>query len=808
METVTNIKDHEKKNIINNDKILIDFLNSALEPDISINEFEKRLEKLRLTYKDFLPVGGKPNNAGTIGVSDDAGDSLFERVTNAIDANLEYQYLIDKDENKDEIKSPREAAEKWYNIDQDEGLKSVKPKERRKIAVNSTILRILQGNGDDERIVDVIDNGIGIDQKDFSKSILGLNESNKLAKPHTMGQFGQGGSSTFKFCKYALIVSRKSGSDVISFTVVYKKQASEKESLRSYVYPVHQSLPFCISADKIKKQVFHKGTLIRHFGYKLSKYRSYLGQGSLYLAAQKTLFNAPLPFHYIDKTKKHDRIIKGTRAALIGALDPEEKNSKLEIIHSESIAEKKINNGDFGSVKIEYWVTKKEKSVWNKEKQKREKPENKLLHHVNTYKPIIFTNNGQNQHEMSKKLIKKEMGFEYLKDNMVIHVDCNGLTKEAKEDFFPSTRQSVVEGGPEYNAIIDSVIEHVKSDPKLDELNTKAAEEMAEDEETVSAADIQKDVQLFIEASGGVIPGLKGPASDGNTSNNSNMNNSGSSGGSGNGGGYGGRKKKPEIIKLNEPPTYIKFLWDQDVIKFHSRKEMYIPIRTDASNVYDDNIIIDHDENFSLVTRTRLKDGRLRFCLRCNENVKVGSKGQIKIFLKSEQSGINLSDTKNYYIKEVPKDGKKARPNFPKINIIAVDGEQDDKWERLFEDYDNDPDKNNEQDVSFFFREQNDAIVVYWNTRYGPYMNMLSKLQKRDSAKAPFLKEKYKRFLMCYSYIQFDRNKDKDKSKDKTDTPENSSPDNDLLLNKLSSEARKAAATSSLIIATQFINNN
>ena len=35
-----------------------------------------------------------------------------------------------------------------------------------------------------------------------------------------MGQFGQGGSSTFKFAKYTLIASRKYDSNNISFTIV------------------------------------------------------------------------------------------------------------------------------------------------------------------------------------------------------------------------------------------------------------------------------------------------------------------------------------------------------------------------------------------------------------------------------------------------------------------------------------------------------------------------------------------------------------------------------------------------------------
>ena len=89
-------------------------------------------------------------------------------------------------------------------------------------------------------------------------------------------------------------------------------KAGEKEKLRKYVYPVLKSI-LSVCQQMRLKILNLKRYFIRHLGYKLAKYRSYIGQGSLYLNAQKTLFNPPLPFAYIDKTKNHDRIIKGTK---------------------------------------------------------------------------------------------------------------------------------------------------------------------------------------------------------------------------------------------------------------------------------------------------------------------------------------------------------------------------------------------------------------------------------------------------------------------------------------------------------------
>ena len=68
------------------------------------------------------------------------------------------------------------------------------------------------------------------------------------------------------------------------------------------------------------------------------------------------------------------------------------------------------------------------------------------------------------------------------------------------------------------------------------------------------------------------LSGIHGTTPDGSKENN-NLGGSGSYGGNNRGGHSGGRKKIPEEIKLNEPPTYIKFLWEQDVINFYNTRD-------------------------------------------------------------------------------------------------------------------------------------------------------------------------------------------------------------------------------------------
>ena len=714
METIntTNISSEEKvKNleIVSDDKLVIDFINKAFQEKINISEFAKIFKELREKYKETSFIGNRKNNSGIIEIGGDPGKSGIERKTNNLDGVLDYHFETDDDVNKKEIISPRQAAKKYFDIDIEKGLASMDKAKRRNLAKETSIVRYLEGDGPNKRILDFFDNGTGIRQLDFHKTILSLNESNKIGKLHLMGQYGQGGSSTFNYSDFTLIASRHHKSNTLSFTVVWYKQPEIDEKKGSYVYLTHNRHPLAVKFENIKDLPYKKGVFIRHFGYDLSKYRSGRGQGSLYLLLQKSLFNPPLPFYFMNKVDSYgNRTIKGSRAAFLGGLDPEDKDSKLEIIYSDSISEKKISGGKLGSIKIEYWVVKNVRSKFNKETGKRDNPVNPLLNHTQKYKPIIFTHNGQTQHEGSNSLIKHQMGFEYLKDTLVIHVECDSLSIDAKRNFFASNREAAKEGTSEYSAIIDSLVDHLKSDSKLEELNLKAAEEIASDDETLTKSDLQKDISKFIEATGGTFAGVMGqsPSGKGTVSVPGTGNSGGGGSGSGGSGGSGnsGGNRKSTDIKINEPPTFIKILWDQETIKFYNTQERYLRVITDANNSYQDKINLTLDENFSLVSKTKLSKGRIRFCVRCVTD-KIGKTGQIKVNLNCDVSNINFDDQKNYLTRDIPKDNKPAKPMMPDISIKEVKGIQDELWEQLFEKYSDDPDKSKENEVAFHYKK-------------------------------------------------------------------------------------------------------
>ena len=175
-----NTKDNFNKT---NNSFAKEFLKSALKKDVSIKEFNELFNKLiknspNKNYYSF--VGDNENNSSNIEVSTDPGRSLMERVTNAIDSSLELMFY--KREGKDHPFSPHDAAQSWLGIIKEEGIKSLSYKERMEYGDKFCKIGLLPGDGPAKRILDVIDQGIGITQNKFKDTILSISWSNKIGK--------------------------------------------------------------------------------------------------------------------------------------------------------------------------------------------------------------------------------------------------------------------------------------------------------------------------------------------------------------------------------------------------------------------------------------------------------------------------------------------------------------------------------------------------------------------------------------------------------------------------------------------------
>jgi hypothetical protein len=153
----------------------------------------------------WFPLGGRDNNFSTVHVGSDPGIALCERVTNGIDSLIERAM---PSTGVSGIDSPRKAVEALFSIPNGRLANLGDDEHRRRLANNLKVTLRESGIRSKPTVV-VEDRGIGQHPDDFPRTLLSLQESNKVSHPELLGAYGQGGSSTFAFTPAAIFISRR-----------------------------------------------------------------------------------------------------------------------------------------------------------------------------------------------------------------------------------------------------------------------------------------------------------------------------------------------------------------------------------------------------------------------------------------------------------------------------------------------------------------------------------------------------------------------------------------------------------------------
>jgi hypothetical protein len=104
------------------------------------------------------------------------------------------------------------------------------------------------------------------------------------------------------------IASRAYGNNQIAFTLVHYEDLPDKEyKTGRYVYLVDGGDVLTVDA---RKKDFEHGTLIRHFGYDLTKYTASIGPKSLYGALQRIMFDPVASIRFENEVHKWNRTIQ------------------------------------------------------------------------------------------------------------------------------------------------------------------------------------------------------------------------------------------------------------------------------------------------------------------------------------------------------------------------------------------------------------------------------------------------------------------------------------------------------------------
>jgi hypothetical protein len=390
-----------------------------------------------------------------------------------------------------------------------------------------------------------------------------------------------------------------------------------------------------------------------------------------------------------------------------------------------------VTLGDFGRIAIEYWVLPAPD-------QGNKRP---IAAFVDPMKPVVLTFNGQNQAEMTARIVRKEVELPYLSQRLICHVDCNSLTRESLRLLFASGREEA-RAGQVYDMIEAEVVRALKSDDRLAELNREARDSRRQDEDESAKESMRKEVARLLHVQGFEIRQATGGSPN-------------EAGGRGSVTSGPGRRSQPQPVDLREPPTFIRILAPEDQsLEMHPEQRRYIRLETDAHGHYHNAASPDESPLTVVVSgtgfrrsgSTPLQNGRMRIIIDCDREANIGAVGELLVELR--RPGLpTLSDHRSLLVIEPPPvEDRSQRIVLPPFDVKPVDGPDDPMWSTL-----NWPDGVGEVASSAV----NDAgrLIVYYSTVFPRYNQLRSQLERKDPSLARSFTSRYEIWLAVHSLI-------------------------------------------------------
>jgi hypothetical protein len=545
------------------------------------------------------PVGDRPNNIGTIRVGSDPALGLVERVTNGMDALLHLGKLLHPG---DKPTTPREAAQLWYGVPFS-GLTDMTDAERRELGEHLQLW--LDESGEPKRPTVVVeDKGTGQTAAMFPRTLLSLNEQNKVGQPWTMGTYGQGGAVTFGFSEATIIISRahrlvRGGNpDTVAWTIVQRYEDYARETLPSFKYLVGDDNQVFELAPSLFSNFDH-GTRITHVAYDLQGWTGPFTTG-IWQLFHAALFDPVLPFLISGKRAKEreygSRIVIGNAARL--ARVDKAQGKPIEVAHNDST---KLDLGErYGSVVFDYWVVRRPAGV--------DVSSEAAAGYVQADTAVSMTLFGQRQDTESRSWIKSNARLPFLYKNMIVQINADGLTPVAKAEIFSSTRERGTKSDSR-ELIYRHLAEVLRNDEELKRLNHEEKERLLQKSAAASSEKVQRRLAKFIKTKlkDRVKAGV-GSASEGTGGKRRSRLNGGS------------RQRDTDDSHLPNFPTVLSF--ERKNIKLLQGSGARLWVHVNAKNGYlpahDDDLMLawegaDPGAKVSLKMRSKLLGGKSRW---------------------------------------------------------------------------------------------------------------------------------------------------------------------------------------------------
>jgi len=319
-------------------------------------------------------LGDRESPAANVEVSPDPINPLVERLVNGMESLIQLELELERLTGKGYQGTPSsvfDAAGRYFGVPQGRA-RSLSTADRRQLAQNLKL--ILRGKHGAPTVV-VQDKAMGIHPDDMPDTILSLANSSKGKKPYLIGAYGHGGSSSYEWCEYTVIICRKEPrllngrQDLVGWTIV-KKSAESGARVNDYQYLVDASGRVPRFVPKLLgSRDFPHGVFVCHIDMRDT---GAFGTQPPGLAPFQTLdfrlFDPVMPYLLVEERPEFigdashqglkgykggwNRALAGSRGRLEGLYSSPEKDRRVEFWNKGYT----VQLGGGRTVRINYWV--------------------------------------------------------------------------------------------------------------------------------------------------------------------------------------------------------------------------------------------------------------------------------------------------------------------------------------------------------------------------------------------------------------------------------------------------------------------
>lgn len=429
--------------------------------------------------------GDVENNWGQSGNQQSLAEAaLAEKVVNSVDATLIGKCRaagIDPEDSQ-APQTIRAAVSKFYDLGSEKLASGGKildwtPDKRREVAETITLSAT---GASPEMSLTISDMGEGQTPDRVPDTILSLNRSNKMRIPFVQGQFNQGGTGALRFAgknNLQLVVSRRNpafldGSATArdqewGFTLVRRERPSQTNSRNSiYTFLAPEEVEegrdgkiLTFKADQFgifpdqdtpygRKAPY--GTAIKLYEYNFIGERSNILRGkSLFSRLDLLLPRIALPIRVYDmRRRRSGKLLPvGSReTTLDGLVRRLGESSNLEPGFPVYVPFSPMGERLTACI---YAGRKSGSSADEDDDDDADESRRKVggLKRYRKREGVIFTRNGQTQGTLPKEFFQRPgVKMKPIAEDLLVFVDCDGLSADTREDLFMASRDRLVDG--------------------------------------------------------------------------------------------------------------------------------------------------------------------------------------------------------------------------------------------------------------------------------------------------------------------------------------------------------------------------